>query len=113
MSLWVAVVLAVLVFGGADTLLQKEIITADITGPLPFVHYIFFVYSPFALSGLCALLFAPMVAYPFHNFLVARGWTRMWAAIICGLITFAGSPIAYWIVLASWVGITGLITKTR
>ena len=113
MTVWVAVVIAVLAFGGADTLLQKEIIGADITGPLPFVHYVFFVYSPFVLSALCAVLFVPIVAYPFRDFLVAKGWTRIRAANICGLITLVGSFIAYWIVLASWVAITGLITKTR
>jgi hypothetical protein len=100
-------------FGVADALLQMQIIAHEAAGPLIFAHYLFFLYSPFLLSGLCALLFAVLVAYPFRDVLLARGWTRIEAAISCGLITLVGSPIAYWIILAGRVAITSVITKTR
>jgi len=111
LGLWIVVVIGTLLVGVGDTLLQMYIIDHDITGALSMVHYLFFVYSPFVISGVCGVLFVPLVAYPVRGLLLARGATRTWSTIICGSVGVAGSVIAYWIVLASWVALRAMLAR--
>jgi len=111
--LWMMIVLMFLILGGVDTRLQMQLIAAEAAGPLPFLHYVFFLYSPFILSALCGVLFAPMIAYPFRDFMMAKGRVRLVANGFCVMFAFAGALTTCWIVLASWVAIRDLITKAK
>jgi hypothetical protein len=109
--LWIAVMIGTLLLGGVNALLQLYFIAHDVTGPLPMVNYLFFLYSPFALSGACGVLFVALVVAPCRDLLLAKRVTRKWAIIITVIASLVASMAGYWAVLYSWVTLRDMLVR--
>ena len=105
--------LSVLALDAGVSFLQMRLNIGSQTGLAPLLSYLFYLYGPFVLSGLCGVLFAPFVALPFRDVVSAKGLGLAVANAIAALVTLIGAVTADYFVLASCVILRDVILTAR
>ncbi len=108
-----AAALSVLALDAGVSFLQVRLNIGNQTGLAPLLGFLFYLYGPFILSGLCGVLFAPLVAFPFRDVVSAKGLGLAVANAIAALVTLVGAVTSYYFMLATCVVLRDMILKAR